>query len=213
MNKSGIRCQVSGVRGRARASIALTVIASIVLAFGAVACGAPSKKTIAKLHAGASVVLNVLVANETLPDQLLAEKIITVAQHETVKEFIAEAKVGASVLVNGLNDALNAEKPSLKDLAPVVAQIIANLRGLSSFVNHEMVQKIFAAAEIGLRVLGSYFALQIGKVREHLRELRIAPSDINVCRAIDIAYDKVKFDLLATAYDGNRFDEYAAALP
>lgn len=226
-----------------KTALLLTLCTSLVVS--QIACGTPSKKTIQKLHDGASVVVNVIVANETLPDQLLAEGIIKPEQYATVKKYMTEALSGARTVRDGLATALNAEKPSLKFLAPIVADILVQLRGLNSFVTHQIVQKVFGAAEIGLRVLGSYFALQISDVRNHLRNLRGSdveftedrifvadhgsfpienagrlrdllrssePTDEDVCRAAGLHYDKTKFDLLATAYDGARFEEYAAAL-
>lgn len=226
---------------RGMLALALSVVMTTLL----IACGPPSKQTIQKLHDGAAVIVNVLVANATLPDQLLAEKIIKPEQYETVKKYMSEAQSGAEKVRDGLAVALNAEKPSLKSLAPIVADIIAQLRGLDSLVKHEMVQRVFGAAEIGLRILGSYFALQISAIRDRLRNLRDAevaftaerifvdghgsfstenagrlhdllkshePTDRDVCSAAGFAYDQARFNLLANAYDGSRFEEYAAAL-
>jgi hypothetical protein len=171
-----------------------------------VACGPPSKKTIEKLHAGAQIVLAQTEVNETLPDQLLAEKIITPEQYVTVRQIVAQVKTGAGAVERGLAVALTAEKPSLKDLAPIVADILAQLRTLNAMVKSDLVQRFFAAAEIGLRVLGSYFALQISQARS------AGFSDVQICERVGLPYDKGRFALLATAYDGSRFDEWAAAL-
>jgi hypothetical protein len=182
------------------------VLLCVAVASSQLACGPPSKSTIQKLYAGAHVVTVEIQTNITLPDQLLAEKIITPAQIETVRKFIDQALSSAQIVEKGLSDALTAEKPSLGALAPTVADIIANLRGLTSLVNHEKVQKFFAAVEIGLRVLGSYFALQISQARQ------MGNSDREICRVLGVKYVREKFDLLASTYDGNRFDEYALAL-
>jgi len=184
----------------------MTMMLCVVLLASQLACGPPSKNTIAKLHAGAQIVVTQIETNISLPDQLLAEKIITADQLATVKKFIDQALSGARIAEKGLADALLADKPSLGGLAPVVADIIANLRGLTSLVNNEKVQKFFAAVEIGLRVLGSYFALQISRAKAS------GYSAIEICRQIGVKYEPVKFNLLATAYDGARFDEYASAL-
>jgi hypothetical protein len=177
------------------------VLLCVTLMASQLACGPPSKSTIQKLYAGAHVVTVEIQTNITLPDQL-----ITPEQFQTVKKYIDQALSGAQIVEKGLSDALTAEKPSLGTLAPTVADIITNLRGLTSLVNHEKVQKFFAAVEIGLRVLGSYFALQISQARQ------AGNSDREICRVLGVRYVKAKFDLLATAYDGNRFDEYALAL-
>ncbi len=176
------------------------------VAIFSVACGPPSKKTITKLHNGAVAVVNVLDANISLPDELLQEKIINTDQYQKVKEYISAARIGAGKVESGLATALTVEKPSLQALAPIVADIIVQLRGLNQFVNNERVQKLFGAAEIGLRVLGSYFALQISQARD------AGYSDQQICEAVGLKYERVKFTVLATAYDGRRFDEYAAAL-
>jgi hypothetical protein len=178
----------------------------VALLSSQIACGPPSKSTIQKLYAGAHVVTVEIQTNITLPDQLLAEKLITPEQFQTVKKYIDQALSGAQIVEKGLSDALTAEKPSLGTLAPTVADIIMNLRGLTALVNNEKVQKFFAAVEIGLRVLGSYFALQISAARG------AGFSDRQICRNAGIRYEKDKFDLLATAYEGARFDEFIGAL-
>lgn len=187
--------------------VAAVFLLTAVMVFGGlVACGPPSKKTIEKLHAGSVVVLNELTFNASLPDELLAEKIIDATQYETVKSFVAQAISAAGAVEHGLAAALMVEKPSIASLALGVADIIANLRGLTSLVNNERVQKMFASVQIGLRVLGSYFALQVGKLRA------AGLSDRQICETLNAPYDKGRFDLLASAYDGSRFDEWAAAL-
>jgi len=190
----------------------LAALLACVLFVGSIlsaACGPPSKKTIEKLHAGSVVVMNVLDVNVSLPDQLLAEKIINIDQYETVRKFISEARAGAAKVESGLAAALTIEKPTLKALAPIVADIIAQLRGLNAFIKHEQVQKLFGAAEIGLRVLGSYFALQVSEARG------LGLSDRQMLKAAGFKptrQNMIRFDLLATAYDGSRFEEWAAAL-
>lgn len=176
------------------------------VAFFSIACGPPSKKTIQKLDNAALIVVREIDTNITLPDQLLAEKIITSDQLATVEKYIAEARASAVKAEQGLAAALTVENPSLKTLAPIVADVIAQLRGLTSLVKHEKVQKFFSAVEIGLRVLGSYFALQISQARQ------AGFSDRQICEQAGLPYEGAKFNLLATAYDSNRFDEWAAVL-
>jgi ribosomal protein L12E/L44/L45/RPP1/RPP2 len=175
---------------------------------------APSKSTIAKLHSAANIVVQQIDVNVTLPDQLLAEKIITVDQLETVRKYITMARAGAAKAEQFLAQAMTLEKPSLKALAPIIADVILQLRGLTTLVNNEKVQRFFASVEFGLRVLGSYFALQVSRIKSELRDSPFGvPTDAAICKALGIRYDKTRFDLLSTAYDGRRFDEYAAALP
>lgn len=171
-----------------------------------VACGAPSKSTIQKLDNAAVIVVRETEANESLPDQLLAEKIINADQYAQAKKLMAEIKSGAVSVEHGLSIALTVEKPSLGTLSPVVADIIANLRLLNGLAASARIQQFLAAVEIGLRVLGSYFALQISDARSR------GYSDRQIARSAGVEYVPEKFELLATAYDGARFDEYVAAL-
>lgn len=192
--------------------VAVSFVLALFIWTGALlslACGAPSKATIQKLYNGALVVAAEIDVNGSLPDQLLAEKIINAEQYVFVQKYIAQARGGAIALRDGLATALIVEKPSLKTLAPIVASIILNLRGLTSLVNNEKVQRFFAAVEIGLRVLGSYFALQISDARKHGRSDREILAETGFR---DTQNNLSRLSLLATAYDGNRFDEYAAAL-
>lgn len=195
----------SGAGGNPTTSIIALVLVGC-LAASQLACGPPSKQTIQKLYAGAHVVTTEIQTNITLPEQLLAQKIITPDQLATVKKYVDQALTGAQAVEKGLSDALTAEKPSLGTLAPIVADIILNLRNLTSLVNHAIVQKFFSGVEIGLRVLGSYFALQISQAR------KAGNSDQDICRFLGVKYNRTKFEVLATAYDGARFEQYAAAL-
>lgn len=193
-------------------SLSLVLIWATVFSVGltSVACGAPSKETIQKLHAGATIVYDQLDVNVSLPDQLLAEKIITVAQFDTMVKYWGEARAGTNEVVTGLAEALKAEKPSLKVLAPIVARIIANLRSMRSLVDHEKLQRVLAAVEIGLRVLGSYFALQVAQAREAGYSTEQILAEVGLR---DGSREREQLTLVATAYDGRRFDEFAAALP
>ena len=193
-------------------SLSLVLIWATVFsaALSSVACGPPSKETIQKLHAGATVVYNQLDFNVSLPDELLAEKIITPAQFDTMVKYWAEARIGTNEVVLGLAEALKAEKPSLKVLAPIVARIIANIRNLRSLVDHEKIQRVLAAVEIGLRVLGSYFALQVAQAREAGYSTEQILAEVGLR---DGVREREQLELVATAYDGRRFDEFAAALP
>lgn len=195
------------------ASFALCLVVAFA-AFLSVGCGSPSRSTLQKLDNATRVVISEIDVNASLPDQLLALKVITPEQLETVRGFIQKARAGAVQADQYLTQALTAEKPSVKSLAPIVADIIAQLRGLNTLVKHDLVVRFFGAVEVGLRVLGSYFALQVSNIRDQFRDSPSGvPTDAAICKGLGLRYDRVKFELLTGSYEGQRFEEYARALP
>lgn len=186
-----------------KAVIAFFLTASILLS--TVACGPPSRKTLLRLQGAGFAILNTIDVNATLPDQLLAEKLITPEKYAIVKNILSQIRTGVVSFNNGMVTALAAEKADVSVLAPVVADIIVNVRQLSTFVTMEKVQKLLAAAEISLRVIGSYFALQIADAHKW------GLTDKQICARFKVPYQRERFNLLANTYDGARFEEYALA--
>jgi hypothetical protein len=145
-----------------------------------IGCGkdGPKREEVIALQAATFAVSQTIQINDTLPADLLSFQIVNRQTYEKVRELWTIAGASTNVLSAGLTAALAAENPNykvlLKALAPAAAEIVRTIRELRNLVNHARVHQILGALQLGLQVIGTYFALQIAKARAYLNDAQIA---------------------------------------
>ena len=133
--------------------LAFIVIAAVVFT----GCKGPSKATLQKLANAGQSIAGALMVNVSLPEELRAANLLDAAGYEKFKKGWDDFGNGLGKFNDVMATLLSIEKPNLASLAPIVADLVAQLRTLQSLA----ASKILTGIEISLRVIGTYFAMHV----------------------------------------------------
>ncbi len=164
-----------------RSVLALALICALVtLSVFTTACDPPKREQLVKVAGYGQQIAGVIAANESLPDQLFAEHVVTAEVRDMLVTHIQTARTLTASFNAGMTQVLASERPNFGPIIGVVAQMISEAQAIRGLIPNEAARKVLAGFELGLRAVATYFAVQ-------LQQARVAGySDAQIARALGV---------------------------
>jgi hypothetical protein len=138
----------------------MLVFALLALSFTNTACGV-SHDQLVQVSGYGQKLAGLIEANETLPDTLFDQHLISAEHRDQIKAHIARSKQLVTAFNDAMKQALAVEKPDVKSLVPVVADLISEVHSFTADVQSDTYKKLLAGIEVSLRAIATYFAVNI----------------------------------------------------
>jgi hypothetical protein len=196
-------------------TLPLLLVATLVFpaALANVGCNKPpppSPTKLAQIAQYGKKFVSDIEANATLPDELLAQGLITKIVYEQIIKHGAEAKRLGGTFNKLIADATSSPNPDWGQVVTVVGGMIAEVQGIEGLLPPGLAQKLLAGAQIALRLIANYFALQVSDAHAKgytdsliARGLNLSREDFTRASALAVAYARTNDANSAKAGDGD----------
>lgn len=148
---------------RTLSTLALAFIVSVAALTSA--CGPPPREKLVKIAGYGQQLAAQLEVNRTLPNTLFTQGAITAERRDFLDGKIATASRLVDAFNAGMSDALAREKPDVRALVLLTAEMIAEVQAIAAGATHPEWKKALAVIEVSLRAIAGYFASRTAAAR------------------------------------------------
>ena len=155
--------------------IFLSILLVLTVCMTATACGPPARERLVKVAGYGQQLRATLEANWTLPDSLADQGLITTAKRDEIKRVFESARTHVDAFNTAMREVLAEERPTPGRVVPIIADLISDVRALSSQASGDKYRKVLATIEVSLRAIANYFAVTVARAKSAgYREAQIA---------------------------------------
>jgi hypothetical protein len=147
-----------------RSLLSLLLFNACILLSG---CGEIPRERLVKIAGYGQQLSAQLEANLSVPESLFIQGVITRERRDFINTHVANARRLIKSFNNGMTAALATERPDVRSLVSVAADLVAEVQSIARDASPEW-KKALAVIEVSLRAIASYFATQAASVRKSL---------------------------------------------